>query len=89
MNADNDKQDSTLLCRLETPKLEPTGYNFIYDPFESQLIDNAGDEIVFTKDLQLQLIEICDLELTRFKELDNAIIKTAYESIEKMDNELK
>lgn len=89
VNADNDKQDSTLLCRLETPKLEPTGYNFIYNPFESQLIDNAGDEIVFTKDLQLQLIEICDLELTRFKELDNAIIKTAYESIEKMDNELK
>jgi len=89
VNADNDKLDSTLLCRLETPKLEPTGYNFVYDPLKNQLINDTGEEIVFTRDLQRQLIEICNLELNRFKELDNAVMNAAYESIELMDNELK
>ena len=82
----SENEDFTLLCRLETPTLEPTGYNFIYHSGNDELIGSDGEEITFTKDLHYKLLEICKKELSRIRALDVSLMYTAYEAVELMDN---
>ncbi len=88
-NYEGNHQQNVLICRLETPMSEPTGYNFIFDEAQQLFVDENGDSITFTKELHEQLLKLCNDQVQQNRNLDDALMMIAEEVIQMLNDGIK